>query len=64
MGELHGVDVEATAWRIWAPLILSGGYVHPSAVQAVGMLGLGRGSIRRLARTTSGGLTSRRSSAS
>jgi glutamate/tyrosine decarboxylase-like PLP-dependent enzyme len=30
------------------PLVLSSGYVHPSAVQAVGMLGLGRGCIRRL----------------
>jgi len=32
------------------PLILSSGYVHPSAVQAVGMLGLGRENVRRLSR--------------
>jgi glutamate/tyrosine decarboxylase-like PLP-dependent enzyme len=30
--------------------VLSSGYVHPSAVQAIGMLGLGRSTVRRLAR--------------
>ena len=63
--ELHDVDVEADGLaNLPAPLILSGGYVHPSVVQAVGMLGLGRGSIRRLTQgRCPGGLTSRRSSA-
>ncbi|MGZ6693747.1 MAG: pyridoxal phosphate-dependent decarboxylase family protein, partial [Solirubrobacteraceae bacterium] len=55
--ELHGVDVEADGLaNLPAPLILSGGYVHPSVVQAVGMLGLGRGSIRRLAKDDVGRL--------
>ena len=55
--ELHGVDVEADGLaNLPAPLILSGGYVHPSVVQAVGMLGLGRGSIRRLTKDDVGRL--------
>ena len=33
-----------------APVILSSGYVHPSAMQAIGMAGLGRANVRRLAR--------------
>jgi glutamate/tyrosine decarboxylase-like PLP-dependent enzyme len=33
-----------------APTILSSGYIHPSAVQAIGMLGLGRANIQRFAR--------------
>ena len=36
--------------------ILTSGYVHPSAVQAVGMLGLGRENIHRLARDDVGRL--------
>ena len=49
-GEQHGVDVETDGLaNLPPPRILSSGYLHPSAVQAVGMLGLGRGSIRRLA---------------
>ena len=36
------------------PAILSGGYVHPSAVQALGMLGLGRKNVQRLARDGAG----------
>ena len=36
------------------PAILSGGYVHPSAVQALGMLGLGRTNVQRLARDGAG----------
>jgi len=47
--EQHGVDADATGLAAApAPLILSSGYVHPAAVQAVGMLGLGRESVRRL----------------
>jgi len=49
--ELQGVDVETEGVAALRPaLILSSGYLHPSAVQAVGMLGLGRTNIRRLAR--------------
>jgi glutamate/tyrosine decarboxylase-like PLP-dependent enzyme len=32
------------------PVILSGGYIHPSAMQAIGMLGLGRANVRSLSR--------------
>jgi glutamate/tyrosine decarboxylase-like PLP-dependent enzyme len=38
------------------PRILSSGYVHPSAVQAIGMLGMGRSNVRRLARDDAGRL--------
>jgi len=49
-GELQGVDVEADGLAGLPPvLILSSGYLHASAVQAIGMLGLGRANIRRLA---------------
>jgi glutamate/tyrosine decarboxylase-like PLP-dependent enzyme len=45
-----GVDVEYHGLSgLEAPVIVAGGYVHPSAVQAVGMLGLGQGNVRRLA---------------
>lgn len=55
--EQQGVDVEEAGLApLPAPAILSGGYVHPSAVQAVGMLGLGRGRIERLARDAAGRL--------
>jgi glutamate/tyrosine decarboxylase-like PLP-dependent enzyme len=37
-----------------APRILSGGYLHPSAVQALGMLGMGRDAPRRLTRDGAG----------
>lgn len=48
--ERHGVDVEAEGLAgLPAPVILSSGYLHPSATQAIGMLGLGRDNIRRLA---------------
>jgi glutamate/tyrosine decarboxylase-like PLP-dependent enzyme len=56
-GERHGVDVEAHGLAsLPPPQIFSSGYLHPSAVQAVGMLGLGRGNIRRLARDAVGRL--------
>jgi glutamate/tyrosine decarboxylase-like PLP-dependent enzyme len=49
-GEQHGVDVEADGvGKLPSPVILSSGYLHPSAVQAIGMLGLGRANIRQLA---------------
>ena len=55
--ERQGVDVEEHGvGRLAPPLILSSGYLHPSAIQAVGMLGLGRGNIRRLARDEVGRL--------
>jgi glutamate/tyrosine decarboxylase-like PLP-dependent enzyme len=48
--ERHGVDVEEQGVAgLPAPVILSSGYLHPSAAQAIGMVGLGRANIRRLA---------------
>jgi glutamate/tyrosine decarboxylase-like PLP-dependent enzyme len=55
--ELQGVDVEADGLaNLPPPLVVSGGHVHPSVVQAIGMLGLGRANIRRLARDEVGRL--------
>ncbi len=49
-GERHGVDVDETGMStVPAPAVLTSGIVHPSAVQALGMLGIGRGQVRRLA---------------
>jgi len=56
-GELQGVDVESDGVGGLPPaLILSSGYLHPSAIQAIGMLGFGRANIRRLARDDVGRL--------
>ncbi len=55
--EQQGVDVEEAGMAtLPAPVILSSGYIHPSAVQAIGMLGLGRGNIERFARDPAGRL--------
>jgi glutamate/tyrosine decarboxylase-like PLP-dependent enzyme len=49
--ERHGVDVDDVGLSgLPRPPILTSGYVHPSAVQAVGMLGLGRSNIRKFTR--------------
>jgi glutamate/tyrosine decarboxylase-like PLP-dependent enzyme len=56
-GEKQGVDVEERGLAELPPLpILTSGYVHPSAVQAVGMLGVGRGNVRGFARDAAGRL--------
>ncbi len=56
-GELQGVDVEEQGVAGLPPaLILSSGYLHASAIQAIGMLGFGRANIRRLARDEVGRL--------
>jgi glutamate/tyrosine decarboxylase-like PLP-dependent enzyme len=48
--ERQGVDADEQGLSsLPTPAILTSGYVHPSAMQAVGMLGLGRGNVRRLA---------------
>jgi glutamate/tyrosine decarboxylase-like PLP-dependent enzyme len=55
--EQHGVDVErAGLTGLPAPPILTSGYVHPSAVQAIGMLGMGQGNVERLAADDAGRL--------
>ena len=49
--ERRGIDVdEQGVSGIEPPVILSSGYIHASAMQAIGMLGLGRANVRRLAR--------------
>ena len=56
-GEQQSVDVDAEGvGGLRSPVILSSGYLHPSAVQAIGMLGLGRANVRRLARDPVGRL--------
>jgi glutamate/tyrosine decarboxylase-like PLP-dependent enzyme len=48
--EQRKVDIDQAGFAgLPAPPILSSGYIHPSAVQAIGMLGLGQGNIERLA---------------
>jgi glutamate/tyrosine decarboxylase-like PLP-dependent enzyme len=47
--EQLGFDAEADGLHgAQPPLILSSGYLHPSAIQAIGMLGFGRANIRTL----------------
>jgi glutamate/tyrosine decarboxylase-like PLP-dependent enzyme len=49
--ERQGVDGdEAGLSSLPAPVMLTSGYVHPSAMQAIGMLGLGRANVRKLER--------------
>ena len=49
--ERRGIDVDEQGMSgIEPPVILSSGYIHASAMQAIGMLGLGRANVRRLAR--------------
>jgi glutamate/tyrosine decarboxylase-like PLP-dependent enzyme len=56
-GERVGVDVDREGLAGAPPLkILSSGFVHPSAVQAAGMLGLGQGRVARLTRDSVGRL--------
>jgi glutamate/tyrosine decarboxylase-like PLP-dependent enzyme len=55
--ERQGVDVERAGLAgLPPPVVLTSGYVHPSAEQAVGMLGLGRENIRKLSRDDAGRL--------
>ena len=55
--EKQGVDVEdAGLGGLAPPAVLTSGYIHPSAVQAIGMLGMGRGNIERFARDGAGRL--------
>ena len=55
--ERVGIDVdEAGLAGAPRPVVLTSGYVHPSAVQAVGMLGLGRANVRKLTRDGAGRL--------
>lgn len=54
-GEQHGLDI-ARNGMAGAPAvpIFTGGYVHASAVKALGMLGLGYGAVKKLTRDPAG----------
>jgi glutamate/tyrosine decarboxylase-like PLP-dependent enzyme len=55
--EQHGVDVDqAGLAKLPSPPILTSGYIHPSALQAIGMLGMGQGNVERFARDAAGRL--------
>jgi glutamate/tyrosine decarboxylase-like PLP-dependent enzyme len=55
--EQQGVDVERAGLSALPTVpILTSGYIHPSAVQAIGMLGIGQGNIERFARDPAGRL--------
>jgi glutamate/tyrosine decarboxylase-like PLP-dependent enzyme len=56
-GERHDVDVEADGLSSLPPIpIFSSGYIHPSALKALGMLGAGRNRVRILSKDTRGRL--------
>jgi glutamate/tyrosine decarboxylase-like PLP-dependent enzyme len=53
----HGVDVDERGYAGLPEVpVFSSGYVHPSATKALAMLGIGRGSVRVLARDPAGRL--------
>jgi glutamate/tyrosine decarboxylase-like PLP-dependent enzyme len=50
-GQQAGVDVDDLGLAAAPPIaVVGGGYTHPSDVKAVGMLGVGRGRVRKLSR--------------
>jgi len=54
-GLQQGVDVEAEGLSGLPPMtIVSGGYIHVSALKAIAMLGLGRDRVKRLSRDGAG----------
>ena len=56
-GGRHGVDVDAEGLSALPRVpVFAGGYVHSTAVKALGMLGIGRGAVRVLARDDVGRL--------
>ncbi|MGH3118848.1 MAG: pyridoxal phosphate-dependent decarboxylase family protein, partial [Gaiellales bacterium] len=53
----HGVDVDTAGFAGLPPVpVFSSGYIHSSAIKALGMLGLGRKTVRTLARDEAGRL--------
>jgi glutamate/tyrosine decarboxylase-like PLP-dependent enzyme len=55
--EQHGADAGQTGLSaLPAPPILTSGYIHPSAVQAIGMLGMGQCNIEQFAADAAGRL--------
>ena len=56
-GERHGVDVDAVGLSALPPVpVFSSGFIHPSAVKTLGMLGIGREQIRICAADETGRL--------
>jgi glutamate/tyrosine decarboxylase-like PLP-dependent enzyme len=56
-GGRHGVDVDADGLTGLSPVpVFSSGYVHATAIKALGMLGMGRGSVTTFARDDAGRL--------
>jgi glutamate/tyrosine decarboxylase-like PLP-dependent enzyme len=56
-GLRQGLDVEEAGMAALPPVpVFGSGYVHPSDVKALGMLGVGRGQVRRLVRDEVGRL--------
>ena len=56
-GERHGVDVDEQGFAGLPPVpVLSSGYIHPSAVKALAMLGVGRANVRMFSRDRVGRL--------
>lgn len=54
-GEQHGADIARNGMDGLPRIpIFSGGFIHASAVKALGMLGLGYGSVKRLTRDAGG----------
>jgi glutamate/tyrosine decarboxylase-like PLP-dependent enzyme len=55
--EQHGVDLDSRGFAGLPPVpVFSSGYVHSSALKALAMLGIGRESVRMLARDAAGRL--------
>jgi len=56
-GDRHGVDVDEEGLAAVPPVpVLSSGYIHPSSVKALMMLGIGRAQVRRFSRDAVGRL--------
>lgn len=56
-GLQHGVDIDERGSAGLPPMpVFGSGYVHPSDIKALGMLGVGRSSVRRLSRDPVGRL--------
>jgi glutamate/tyrosine decarboxylase-like PLP-dependent enzyme len=56
-GQRHGVDIEQEGFaRLPRVPVLSSGYIHSSALKALAMLGIGRGSVQKLSRDAAGRL--------
>ncbi|MFL5892721.1 MAG: pyridoxal phosphate-dependent decarboxylase family protein [Solirubrobacterales bacterium] len=55
--EQRGVDVDQEGLStLPPPPILASGYIHPSAIQAIGMLGMGQANVERFTRDAAGRL--------